>query len=98
MAADSLVSQELKTMHEELSASQKDRAASRLAGAAPANMVGPATEAPAESEFHDQLRQLADGLKRFFDGADKTISAHPAQSVVGAMLVGILIGRLLGRR
>jgi hypothetical protein len=29
--------------------------------------------------------------------AEKGIEAHPAQSVVGALLVGILIGRLLGR-
>jgi hypothetical protein len=29
--------------------------------------------------------------------AEKGIAAHPAQSVVGALLVGILIGRLLGR-
>jgi ElaB/YqjD/DUF883 family membrane-anchored ribosome-binding protein len=98
VATDSLVSQELKTLHEELSASQKERAASRLAGAAPASMVGPTTEAPEQNELHDQLRQFADGLKRFFDGADTTISAHHTRSVVGALLVGILIGRLLGRR
>jgi ElaB/YqjD/DUF883 family membrane-anchored ribosome-binding protein len=31
------------------------------------------------------------------DHTAKGIAAHPAQSVVGALLVGILIGRLLGR-
>ncbi len=29
---------------------------------------------------------------------EKDIASHPAQSVVGALVVGILIGRLLGRR
>jgi ElaB/YqjD/DUF883 family membrane-anchored ribosome-binding protein len=33
----------------------------------------------------------------FFDEAEKNIAAHPTESVVGALLVGILIGRLLGR-
>ena len=40
--------------------------------------------------------RVANGL-RFFDEAEKTISAHPAQSVAGALLIGILIGRLTGR-
>jgi len=34
----------------------------------------------------------------FFDQADKNIAAHPTASVLGALVVGILIGRLLGRR
>ena len=34
----------------------------------------------------------------FFEEAEKSIATHPAQSVVGGLLVGILIGRLLGRR
>jgi ElaB/YqjD/DUF883 family membrane-anchored ribosome-binding protein len=98
MATDSLVSQELKTLQEELSASQKGRAASTVASAAPENTVGPISEPPDRSELRDQLRQFADELKGFFDKTDNNISAHPTQSVVGAMLVGILIGRLLGRR
>jgi len=43
------------------------------------------------------LRELTSEATRFFDEAEKGISAHPTQSVVGALLVGILIGRLLGR-
>jgi len=37
-------------------------------------------------------------VKNFFAETEKNISAHPAQSVIGALLVGILIGHLLGRR
>ena len=98
MATDSLVSHELKTLHEELSASQKERAASTVASPAPENTVGRTSEPPEGSELRDQLRQFTDELKDLFERADNSISAHPTQSVVSAMLVGILIGRLLGRR
>jgi hypothetical protein len=99
MAVDSLVSQELKILHEQLSASRKERAASSPAGAAPVNTIGPTADASAHgNELRDQLQHLADELKDFFEGAGKSISDHPARSAVGAMLVGILIGRLLGRR
>jgi ElaB/YqjD/DUF883 family membrane-anchored ribosome-binding protein len=98
MRTDSLISHELKTLKDELSASQKKRAVSPVAGAAPQNMVGPASAPSTANGLHDQVRQFADELKGLFDRADNGISAHPTQSVVGAMLVGILIGRLLGRR
>ena len=38
------------------------------------------------------------GFRAGYGEAEKGISAHPTQSVAGALLVGILIGRLLGRR
>jgi ElaB/YqjD/DUF883 family membrane-anchored ribosome-binding protein len=98
MARDSVVSQQLKTLHEELSASQKERAASTVAGDAPENMAEPVAKPQEGNKLHDQLRQLMDELKSLFDGVDKSISAHPTQSLVGTLLVGILIGRLLGRR
>jgi len=95
MAADDSVSQDLKALHEESSTSQKERAAttSAAAGAAPVH-----AGSIADAELTDQLGQFADELKGLFGGAEKSISAHPTQNVVGALLVGILIGRLLGRR
>jgi ElaB/YqjD/DUF883 family membrane-anchored ribosome-binding protein len=99
MAADGPGSQELKTLQEELSTSQKERAAAAAAsGAASANAAGSTADTPDEKELSDQLGQFADELKSLFDGLDKSISAHPGRSVIGAMLVGILIGRLFGRR
>jgi ElaB/YqjD/DUF883 family membrane-anchored ribosome-binding protein len=89
MAADGPGSQELKTLQEELSTSQKERAAAA---------AGSIADTPDEKELSDQLGQFADELKSLFDGLDKSISAHPGRSVIGAMLVGILIGRLFGRR
>ena len=99
MVADVLVSRELKLLQEELVTSQKERAAipaSESAGGG--STAQPQAEPPSETELQDQLRHFANELTDLFDEAEKGISAHPTQSVVGALLVGILIGRLLGRR
>jgi len=104
MAGDVVLSRELKSLQEEISASQKERAAAfaaattAAASAAPPSAVEPIEEAPEARELRDQLRELASEVTGFFEEAEKSISAHPTQSVVGALLVGILIGRLLGRR
>jgi ElaB/YqjD/DUF883 family membrane-anchored ribosome-binding protein len=51
-----------------------------------------------ERELREQLRELADEVTHFFDQAEKNIAEHPSESVIGALVVGILIGRLLGTR
>ncbi len=98
MAGDTVVSRELKSLQEELSTAQRERAASPAASptAAPPNAAPP--ESPDERELRDQLRALADEVTNLVEEAEKGIAAHPAQSLGGALLVGILIGRLLGRR
>jgi len=99
MAFDVLVSRELKSLQDELSNSQKQRAAaSATAEAAPTTAPGPPEETSDERELRDQLRHFASELTSLFDEAEKGISAHPAQSIAGALLIGILIGRLLARR
>lgn len=104
MAADVIVAQELKSLQEELSASQKARLAA--AEAAPPvtpllpspGSTEPITEAANEHELLDQLGDIASEVTDFFEQAERGVTAHPAQSVVAALLVGILIGRILGRR
>jgi len=102
MGTDVLVSRELKSLQDELAAAKMDRPTASEAAAALA--VGPAAapqapQTPAEEvELQDYLRQLADEVTELFGKAETSISAHPTQSVAGALLVGILIGRLLGRR
>jgi ElaB/YqjD/DUF883 family membrane-anchored ribosome-binding protein len=99
VAADVVVARELKSLQEELSVSQKERVATSSAAPAPLPIPAePVTETPEERELRDQLRELANEVTNYFAEAEKTISAHPTESVVGALLVGILIGRLLGRR
>jgi ElaB/YqjD/DUF883 family membrane-anchored ribosome-binding protein len=98
MATDVLVSRELKSLQEELSTSRKERASPASSSTGHPSVPEPRTEPSAELELQDQLRQFATELNNLFEGAEKGISEHPTQSVIGALLVGILVGRLLGRR
>ena len=105
MAADAVVSRELKSLQEELSASQREHISpiplsAAAAGGATATPPPPPPpqEAAEERELRDQLRELVNEVTTFFEETEKNIAAHPTQSVVGALLVGVLIGRLLGRR
>jgi ElaB/YqjD/DUF883 family membrane-anchored ribosome-binding protein len=104
MATDVLVSRELKSLQDDLSAAKTLRAADTTRSAATSAPIAltaaaePSPEPPAEAELQSQMRQFAHELTELFGDAEKGISAHPTQSVAGALLVGILIGRLLGRR
>jgi ElaB/YqjD/DUF883 family membrane-anchored ribosome-binding protein len=103
MAADAVVSRELKSLQEELSTSQRERVSPTPSPAAAASGTTstpppPLKEAAEESELREQLRELVNEATTFFEEAEKNIAAHPTESVVGALLVGVLIGRLLGRR
>jgi ElaB/YqjD/DUF883 family membrane-anchored ribosome-binding protein len=102
MAKDAIVSRELKSLQEELSTRQREQAATSDRAstllAAPAGPAEPPKVTPEDKELRDQLPELMVEVKNFFAETEKNISAHPAESIVGALLVGILIGRLLGRR
>jgi len=99
VTADVVVSRELKSLQDELSAAQRERMAAPPAPPVPSSgLAGPANETAEEHELRDHLRELVNEVTGFFEEAEKSVSAHPAQSVVGALLAGILIGRLLGRR
>ena len=113
MPADPVLSRELKSLQEEVSASQQQRLSAPRAVRAnhPAkhNGTGAAADATApppafpeladeEQDLRQQLDELAEEITSFFAQAEKNISAHPLESVAGAMLIGFLIGRLLGRR
>ncbi len=98
MTSNASVSQELKSLQAEL-------ATSRQAAKAPPppHSVAISSDAPAEQSKDEQevlgyLRELVNEATNFFEQAEKNISSHPTESVVGALLAGIVIGRLLGRR
>jgi len=99
MAGDAVVSRELQSLREELSGTQRARAAApATGGGSTASAAAPPQETPEENELRDQRREHGAVVTGFFTEAEKSVSAHPAQSVVAALLVGILIGRLLPRR
>jgi ElaB/YqjD/DUF883 family membrane-anchored ribosome-binding protein len=100
MTTNSIVSRELESLRNELAQTQQVR---RASGSAPepiaqARAPEPIQESAHVQEMHDELRDLANEVAEFFDEAEKNIAAHPAQSVIGALLVGIVIGRLLASR
>ena len=99
---DSVLLHELKSLREEVSSSQKERlsrAADRAsAGDEAAGSPVQPIEAIEERRLDGELRELVDAIKEFAQDAEKNASAHPAATAIGAMVVGILIGRLLGRR
>jgi len=102
MAADVVLSRELKELHAELSSARRERSPPAEERASPAanhtaRAVSP-EELAEEEKLKGELHELIDTVKEFVEDAEKNLSAHPAASVMGAMLVGILIGRLLGRR
>lgn len=105
MAADAVVSRELRSLQEELSTSQRERVSSTSSPAGAASnptatppSPSPPEEAAEEGELREQLREFVNEATTYFEEAEKNIAAHPTESVVGALLVGVLIGRLLGRR
>lgn len=99
MASDQVLSRELKALQAELSAAQRDRPVTAAAPPIePPSSAEPSHGSEEKHELRDQLGELADAVTGFLEDAQEGISAHPAQSVVGALVAGILIGRLLGRR
>jgi ElaB/YqjD/DUF883 family membrane-anchored ribosome-binding protein len=103
MASDQVLSRDLKSLQEELSAAQRERqgtaAAPALQPSSPTEPIRGAEESGEDQgELRDQLGELANTLMTFLEDAEKDISAHPAQSVAIALIAGILVGWLLGRR
>ena len=100
MTTDVLVSRELKSLQDELASGKMDRAAKGEQSAATSTASASEASAipPQEAELQGYLRQLAEEVTEVFGEAEKSISTHPAQSVAGALVLGILIGRLLRRR
>ncbi|MGD9884161.1 MAG: hypothetical protein AB7F22_18230 [Reyranella sp.] len=99
MATDVVLSSELKSLQDELAATRRERTAAVVPpSAAPVAPAEPAAESAEDRELRDQLTQLIDEAGSFIEEAERTIAANPVRSVLGALVVGIVIGRLLGRR
>ncbi|MDP2409338.1 MAG: hypothetical protein Q8M26_03525 [Pseudolabrys sp.] len=109
---DLVLSRELKSLHEELATAQRQRPApsadrpaesgtvtgTAAGAAATAAANGRPEESATAQETHSQLQDLIKEITDFVDEAEENISAHPAMSIVGAILLGIVIGSLLARR
>jgi ElaB/YqjD/DUF883 family membrane-anchored ribosome-binding protein len=107
-AGDPVVARELKFLQDGVSTSQRQRRSRREAAPA-AHAAAPSpesisakpqdeAEAADAQKLGDELRELLHEASGFFEEAENNIAAHPTASVLGALLVGILIGRLTARR
>jgi ElaB/YqjD/DUF883 family membrane-anchored ribosome-binding protein len=102
MAADAVVSRELKSLQEELSPSQREHPSSRAdpvsvsAGTAP--QTSQLEDTADEQQLHGTVGKFIEAITEFYEEAEKNVSAHPAAHLIGGIVVGILIGRLVGRR
>jgi ElaB/YqjD/DUF883 family membrane-anchored ribosome-binding protein len=101
MTADEVVSRELKSLHEELSAPKQDPVAPP---ADPEPWRGAAAHAASQAdsveqqEVREALGKFVDAVKEFVEEAEKSVSGRPVANIIGGIVVGIVIGRLLGRR
>jgi ElaB/YqjD/DUF883 family membrane-anchored ribosome-binding protein len=87
MPADAIVEGELKALSDELS---------RAAGASPAPQTQPTPRE--QEELGTLLTNLTEEAAQFLEEAEKDLAAHPLASIGSALVVGLVIGLLLGRR
>jgi ElaB/YqjD/DUF883 family membrane-anchored ribosome-binding protein len=99
MAADSALSKELETLKEELAALRgQRRSRSAAADGETRKRHDPPPAADEHHHLHGELRDLVKLVTEYVEEAETNLAAHPTATVVGALVVGILIGRSLGRR
>jgi len=98
---DAVLLQELRSLKEELSAARQapsapseDRTSASNGNAAP---VGKPEVTADQRQLHGDLHEFMDEITKLIEDAEKNVLTHSTASVIGAMIVGILIGRFLGR-
>jgi ElaB/YqjD/DUF883 family membrane-anchored ribosome-binding protein len=85
---------EVEALRREIAAMRAEHTAT--AKASETTEAEAAAETPA-SHFTDQLRTLAREISAFTEDTEKGVVEHPLTSVLGALVLGILIGRALPR-
>ena len=102
MTTDSTLLRELGSLQEELAASSQKRASHPADRAPPKEKTITRSTAPDNGTEGEQLRgEICNGVKmngEFLEEAEKKVSAGSTRNVISAMVAGILVGRLLGRR
>ena len=113
MTSNSQTFRELQSLREELSGARRERSspgapprsvAQPAAGCTEPSANGsegvaasPPTGAVERDRLGEEIGDLMNELTEFFEDAEKNIVAHPAATAIGALAVGLIIGRLLQR-
>jgi len=98
MAIDATLTHELQALKDELTAGQRERPAAAHVAAEPEAEPAPAEETAEDRHIGEQLHDLIATIKDYIEEAEHNVAEHPAASVIGALLLGILIGRHIGKR
>ena len=86
---------EVEALRREIAAMRAERAAGGGSGGGEAK--GHAGSESHAASLNEQLRILAHEISAFAEEAEKGIVNHRLASVVGALILGILIGRMIHR-
>jgi ElaB/YqjD/DUF883 family membrane-anchored ribosome-binding protein len=96
VTADTILTHELDSLHQKLADLHRKRG-SQSTGRPAAKRVDRPEKPAKEHGLHEEILEFIKLIANYVDEAKGNVSAHPSASVLGAMVVGILIGRLLGR-
>jgi ElaB/YqjD/DUF883 family membrane-anchored ribosome-binding protein len=97
MTADAILAHELESLHQKLAGLHRKRRSQPADLAAVKKAERPEKTAE-EHTLQQEILEFIKLLANYVEEAKENVSAHPSASALGAMVVGILIGRLLGRR
>ena len=96
MTADATLTHELDSLHEKLARWHRKRR-SQGADHSAAKGAHRKHQTAEEHGLHGEVLAFIKLLAAYVEEAKGSVAAHPSGSVLGAMVIGILIGRLLGR-
>ena len=96
MTADATSTHELDSLHEKLAGLHRKRR-SQPADHPAAKRADRRQQTAEEHGLHGEVLEFIKLIAAYVEEAKGSVAAHPSGSVLGAMVIGILIGRLLGR-
>lgn len=96
MASPSDVHEELSALRAELRRAPEPESR-KGSSQADAPRTDDAGEVPPSAALEEQLNELGRVLSEYSDSAEEIVAKHPLVAVGAAFVIGIAIGRLLGR-
>jgi ElaB/YqjD/DUF883 family membrane-anchored ribosome-binding protein len=96
VAADAALTHELESLYQKVAGlhqKRRSQPAARPSAKKPDRLLKTAEE----HGLHKEILQFVKLIADYVEEAKGNVLSHPSASVLGVMVVGILIGRLLGR-